>query len=54
LVFGFQLLTTPNSCKKECRGLIQDFSNNNTTTTQRGEENNAKRRATPQRTLYLK
>jgi hypothetical protein len=35
------LPTTPNSCKKECKGLIQDSLTNNNTlivATQRGEE----------------
>jgi hypothetical protein len=57
LIFNFQLPTIPNSCKKECREVIQDSSMNNntpTTTTQRREENNAKKKTTTQRTLYLK
>jgi hypothetical protein len=31
LVFNFQLPTTPNSCKKEWKGVIEDSSMNNNT-----------------------
>jgi hypothetical protein len=49
LVFDFQFPTTSNSCKKECRGVEQDFSMNNNTTiiTQRGKVSNTAKNLLP-------
>jgi hypothetical protein len=32
-VVDYQLSTTPNSCKKECKGVVQDSSTNSNTLT---------------------
>jgi hypothetical protein len=47
---------TPNSYKKEYKGVVQDPSTNNNTKTTitRKESNNAKKITIAQKTLYLK
>ncbi len=56
-VFHYWFLTTPNSYKKECMGVVQDSSMDYNTLTiivQRGQQNCMKRKVAMWRTLYLK
>jgi hypothetical protein len=56
-VFHYWFSTTPNSCKKECMGVVQDSSmdyNTPTIIVQRGQQNCMKRKVAMWRTLYLK
>jgi hypothetical protein len=53
--FGFSTFDTPNSSKKECKGVVPDFSTNNNTptiTAWKGEQSNVKRRTLTQR-IYI-